>query len=215
MLPRESGVSAQPSRKKSENRSAKREQILDIAVRLFAERGYRATTIEDIMDNLGVTGAAFYYYFKGKEAVLAAIFDEAMTQVERELAITLEMKLRPEDALERIIATHTRVIGERRHLSMVLFHDARELSAKLARQVSERERTYTESIRDVYRDGVAQGVFIDEDPELVVSGLLGMANWVYRWYRRGRHPAPGKVGEVFGMLALRSVCSQKSKSSAV
>jgi TetR/AcrR family transcriptional regulator, cholesterol catabolism regulator len=179
--------------------------VVDAAVRLFAEKGYKATSVEDIMATLDSTGAAFYYYFKSKEKVLAAIFDEAMSNAERELKEILGLGLSPPEALERIIATHARVIGQNLHLSTVMFQDLRAVSPMLAREVTQRERKYTHAIRDVYVQGVANGTLINSDPELVVDALLGMANSVYRWYQPWRHPDPDAIGELIGRLAITSV----------
>jgi TetR/AcrR family transcriptional regulator, cholesterol catabolism regulator len=185
-------------------KDAKLEQIMTSAVRLFAERGYRATTVEDIMDTIGTTGAAFYYYFKSKEELLQTISDDALNLVVAELERTLEMKLDPPEALRRIISTHTRVIGSRPYLCTVLFHETRDLSPRLAKRVADRERQYTMAIRDIYKQGVADGSFLDEDPEIVVNGLLGMSNWTYKWIRPRIH-RPEQIAELFGDMALQAV----------
>jgi TetR/AcrR family transcriptional regulator, cholesterol catabolism regulator len=198
-------LTTRPRRKESQARVARRGMVIEAAVRLFAEKGYRATSVEDIMASLDSTGAAFYYYFKSKEKVLAAIFDEAMGHVERELAEVLSLELSPPEALERVIATHARVIAENLHLSVVMFQDLRAVSPSLAREVTQRERKYTHAIREVYLTGVANGTLISTDPELVVDALLGMANSIYRWYQPWRHPDPKAIGDLIGRLAIRSV----------
>lgn len=208
-------LSTRPRRKESQARVARRGMVVDAAVRLFAEKGYRATTVEDIMSTLDSTGAAFYYYFKSKEKVLAAIFDEAMSHVERELSEVLDLELSPPEALERIIATHARVIGENLHLSIVMFQDLRAVSPALSREITQRERKYTHAIRDVYLQGVADGTLIRADPELVVDALLGMANSVYRWYQAWRHPDPKEIGDLIGRLAIRSVAAKPADSADV
>lgn len=53
-------------------RSSRREQILQIAVRLFAERGYHGVSMDDIGSAAGVTGPALYHHFAGKESMLVA-----------------------------------------------------------------------------------------------------------------------------------------------
>jgi AcrR family transcriptional regulator len=201
-------LSTRPRRKESLAKSARRRMVIDAAIRLFAEKGYRTTSVEDIMSTLDSTGAAFYYYFKSKEKVLAAIFDEAMGHAERELAKVLDLGLSPPEALEQIIAAHARVIGENLHLSTVMFQDLRAVSPMLAREVTQRERKYTHAIRDIYAQGVANGTLISSDPELVVDALLGMANSIYRWYQPWRHPDPVAIGDLIGRLAITSVSTK-------
>lgn len=194
-------------------RDAKLEQIITVAVRLFAERGYRATTVEDIMDSLGTTGAAFYYYFKSKEELLQTISDEALNVVMAELERTLELELNPREALRRIISTHTRVIGSRPYLCTVLFQESREISPRLSKRITDRERQYTSAIRDIYKQGVDDGSFLDEDPEIVVNGLLGMSNWTYKWIRPRTHK-PDQIAELFGEMALRAVTPEPATPAA-
>jgi hypothetical protein len=134
-----------------------------------------------------------------------SIFDDAMNVVEAELAANLDLGLGPAEALEHVISTHTRVIAERRFVSNVLLEHSHELPPRLARRALQRQSSYTARIRKVYEQGVAVGVFFDDDPELVVNGLLGMANWSYRWFQPGRHPDPKILGNLFGRLAVNAI----------
>lgn len=190
------------------HRDARRREITLAAVKMFAENGYRSTTVEQVMRPFDSTGAAFYYYFDSKETLLQSIFEEAMSRAERGLQDALVTKVEPSARLWHIIRGLAQIVAENPDLTAVLFHDLREISPELAESIRDRERAYEEAIRDIYASGVTCGEFPARNSELVVNVLIGMANSVYRWYRSGLHPPPDEVSEVVADLALK-VASQE------
>src|SRR5215813_1397549 len=80
-------------------RQAVRAQILRTAADLFRERGYRASTLDDIAARLGMSKASLYTYFRAKEDMLAAISRATIAAFTRELALVRASRLPPEDKL--------------------------------------------------------------------------------------------------------------------
>ncbi|HEY8391120.1 MAG TPA: TetR/AcrR family transcriptional regulator [Capillibacterium sp.] len=68
--------------KKSE-RTDTRERILETSAKLFAEKGYSATGIDEIARNVGITKSVIYYHFKNKEDILQTLIDEAFAQLQQ------------------------------------------------------------------------------------------------------------------------------------
>lgn len=67
---------------RAEQAERTRQGVLDTARRLFAERGFAATSLQQIADALGVTKANVYYYFRTKNAILEALLDERVLALE-------------------------------------------------------------------------------------------------------------------------------------
>jgi AcrR family transcriptional regulator len=65
-----------------ERRTNTREQIRDVALEMFAERGYDGTSLREIAERLGVTKAAVYYHFKTKEDILVSLLEDFLGQVD-------------------------------------------------------------------------------------------------------------------------------------
>ena len=168
-------------------REAVREQILRTAADLFRHRGYRATTLDHIAARLGMSKASLYAYFRAKEEMLAAISRRTIEEFTRELGLVLRSDLSPEDKLRRVVRTHVRSVIANRSFLTVFFSEEANLPARLARALAAQKDRYDKAVESVVVDGVKRGVFRDVPPRLVVFGLLGMLNWLYKWYDpRGR-----------------------------
>ena len=164
-----------------------RDQVLRTAADLFRERGYRATTLDDIAARLGMSKASLYTYFHAKEEMLAAISRQTIAAFTRELSLVLRSDLGPEDKLRRVVRDHVRFVIANRSFLTVFFSEEANLPPRLARALAAQKDRYDKGVESIVIDGARRGVFRDVPPRLVVFGLLGMLNWLYKWYDpRGR-----------------------------
>ena len=168
-------------------RQAVRDQVLRTAADLFRERGYRATTLDDIVARLGMSKASLYTYFHAKEEMLAAISRQTIVTFTRELSLVLRSDLAPEDKLRRVVRDHVRFVIANRSFLTVFFSEEANLPPRLARALAAQKDRYDKGVESIVVEGVRRGVFRDVPPRLVVFGVLGMLNWLYKWYDpRGR-----------------------------
>ncbi|PYO57330.1 MAG: hypothetical protein DMD83_09805 [Candidatus Rokuibacteriota bacterium] len=168
-------------------RQAVRDQVLRTAADLFRERGYRATTLDDIAARLGMSKASLYTYFHAKEEMLAAISRQTIAAFTRELSLVLRSDLAPEDKLRRVVRDHVRFVIANRSFLTVFFSEETNLPPRLARALAAQKDRYDKGVESIVVEGARRGVFRDVPPRLVVFGLLGMLNWLYKWYNpRGR-----------------------------
>src|SRR6478672_10570236 len=77
---------ASTSGRESDRRGVTGRDVLDVSLKLFAENGFRQTSLEHVATRLGVTRQALYYHFRSKNAILVALFDEMMTKLESAVA---------------------------------------------------------------------------------------------------------------------------------
>ena len=166
----------------SARQQAVRDQILRTAADLFRERGYRATTLDDIAARLGMSKASLYRSFRAKEEMLGAISRETIVTFTRGLTVVLRSDLSPEDKLRRVVREHVRFVIANRSFLTVFFSEEASLPPRLARAIAAQKDRYDKGVEAIVAEGVRSGVFRDVPPRLVVFGLLGMLNWLYKWY---------------------------------
>ena len=159
-----------------------RDQILRTAADLFRERGYRASTLDDIAKRLGMSKTSLYGYFRAKEEMLAAISRETIESFTRELSLVLRSSLPPEDKLRRVVRQHVRFVIANRSFLTVFFSEEANLPARFARQLAARKNRYDKGVEAIVVEGIRRGAFREVSPRLAVFGLLGMLNWLYKWY---------------------------------
>lgn len=181
-------------------RRAVRDQIIRSAADLFREKGYRASTLDDIAARLSMSKATLYTYFRAKEEMLAAISRETIEGFTRELGLVLRSSLAPEEKLRRVVRQHVRFVIANRSFLTVFFSEEASLPARLARQLAAQKDHYDKGVESVVLEGIRRGVFREMPPRLVVFGLLGMLNWVYKWYNPAGRWGAEEVSAAF--LAL-------------
>lgn len=178
-------------------RQAIRDQILRTAADLFRERGYRASTVDDIAARLGMSKASLYTYFRAKEEMLAVISRETIAAFTRELALVLRSTLSPEDKLRRVVREHVRFVIANRSFLTVFFSEEANLPPRLARALAAQKNRYDKGVEAIVVEGMRRGVFRDVPPRLVVFGLLGMLNWLYKWYNPAGRWGAEEVSSAF------------------
>jgi TetR/AcrR family transcriptional regulator, cholesterol catabolism regulator len=163
-------------------RQAVRDRILQAAADLFRERGYRASTLDDIAARMGMSKVTLYTYFRAKDEMLAAISRETIEGFTRELGLVLRSGLPAEEKLRRVVRQHVRFVIANRSFLTVFFSEEASLPTRFARQLAAQKDRYDKDVESIVLEGIRQGAFRDVPPRLVVFGLLGMLNWVYKWY---------------------------------
>lgn len=180
------------------------DQIVETATRLFSDRGYSATRLDDIAAELGVTRAALYYYFpRGKVEILEVVVAEGMDRAEAVFR-DAERVADPLEAVQTFFATYAKHItsGQAR----VFFRETSELDPQFRRSMLRRARSLTAGVVALLQRGIDEGRFREDlDPEIAANGVLGALNWMSQWHP-GSHRWPAEsVGEQFGELFLKGI----------
>ncbi|WP_219413770.1 TetR/AcrR family transcriptional regulator [Pseudonocardia nigra] len=173
-----------PSPSPSTGHDGRREQIVRVAASLFHAKGYEATTMQDIADELGLTKAALYYYVTGKQELL----EELVRRVGYALIGAAEAVAEgrpPHRVLAAIIRLHLRWVHEQRALYSLYLLSRSSLSDAAFTELRVGERTYAELFRGVVRQGIKEGVFRPVDSRVVLPALLGGMNATLRWFHEG------------------------------
>jgi AcrR family transcriptional regulator len=162
-------------------RGISRETLLATAAELFARKGYRATTLDDIAGELGLKKASLYHYIRSKDELLADIYQQIFDRIEAEVAPLVSLDLPAGERLRRMIHAHLTVVTAELPSLSVVFSEESELPADLQRGIRHRKRAHEALFEKVIADGQREGAFRSGSVRLMVLALLGMCNWVYKW----------------------------------
>jgi len=99
--------------------SSARERLLESAKRLFSQKGYYATSVEDIVESAGLSKGAFYFYFKSKEELFKILVEEMHLNIMKRLENFLERDLPLEDALIEHAKVFLEDIYQNRHIAQI------------------------------------------------------------------------------------------------
>lgn len=161
----------------------RREEVLTVAAAVFSEKGYRASTIQDIGRELGITSAALYYYFSSKQEILSELIVRPIQQLEAMSAEVVASDLGNREKLSEIVRRHTNMMLQQRELFTIFLRERVELEPVHAKRLAELEERYYRKIRSVLEAAERSGEIRAVSPQLVALGVIGMTNWVLRWYK--------------------------------
>lgn len=187
----------------SRTRNAVREEIILVAAVCFGELGYRATTLDTIAAKAGVSKVTLYKHVASKEDLLWAVFERTLASFQAGLARIVRQDLPPDEKLRRIIHHQVHLLTGNLPFLTVFFSEETGLPPHLARRVAREKRDYDRAIERVVRQGVREGLIRDLPPTLLVFGLLGMACWLYKWYRPEGALGPAQISAFFVDLLER------------
>lgn len=161
-----------------------RDQVLAVAVTLFNEQGYDATSVADLASRLGLTKSALYHHFDSKEQLLSLALDEALSALE---GVLEEPAARGGSAVERLAAVVRGAVGvlvERLPYVTLLLRVRG--NSDVERAALERRRAFDHRVTSLVEEAQREGQVRDDLDGAVATRLIfGMVNSVVEWYRPG------------------------------
>lgn len=186
---------------------SKEQEIITVAARLFQEKGYRTTTLEDIAAAVGMLKGSLYYYIRSKEELLYLVVRDPIRQAYNKLEEIVNSDAPVRTKIAQAIANHMTLFHQHYPHIAVYLHDYHHLLEKLQDNVIETPKHYQRLWAILLQQGITSGE-LRQDLDVKVAGyaILGMCNWVYRWYKpTGKLPAE-EVATVFTKLVLEGLC---------
>ena len=178
------------------NPSIKRkDQITQIAQNKFREKGYRAVSMRELADHVGIEAASFYNHFDSKEGILKEICFRMAAEFFNELELAIKDEKYYDKQLTKAIASHIKVITENTDASAVFFHDWRYLSEPYLSDFKEMRRKYEAIFRKIIREGMSKSIFEKQDETFSVLTIFSSLNWVYEWYDPKGKFTPQQIAE--------------------
>lgn len=154
------------------------------ATRLFAERGFAGTSLQDIADAIGITRPALYYYVKSKDELLAKLVTEVTDGPMNELKeLVSHTDLDPAGQLRAVVEIIVRRRATQPARFRLLIRSEAELPDELTTAYADSRRSVLKTIAEVVEDGIRSGQFRPVDARVAALGVLGMCNWVAWWFR--------------------------------
>lgn len=189
-----------------QKRRRRRAEILHAALRAFREKGYHATTLDDIADRVGIGNTALYHYFPDKESILYDCHRESLAEVHRLLAEATSQYESAAAQLAYVIREHVRVMTETLEGSPLAFEVSALDPDHQAEVIAERDR-YERGLRTIIVRGQRAGEFRSVDPKIATFAILGAINWIARWFRPDGAIHTQELGREFaGQLVGGLIC---------
>lgn len=180
------------------------ESLLQVAVKLFNERGYDGTSMEDLSRKLGITKSAIYHHVPSKEELLRLAVDRALDGLFAIAEETAALDGRAIDRLEHLVRGSVLVLADRLPFVTLLLRVRGNTKAE--RAALTRRREFDRLVTDLVKQAEAEGdVRPDIDPAVTARLLYGMVNSLIEWYRPRRGSAADDLADAVCKIAFEGL----------
>jgi TetR/AcrR family transcriptional regulator, cholesterol catabolism regulator len=160
----------------------RRQQLLDVAARLFRERGYHVTSMRDIAREVGMLSGSIYYHFSSKEEMLLAVYEEGLRHIAERVDAAVVGRQIPWERLEAGCTAHLEALLELSDYTQVMIRVLPPEGGKVAERLLELRDQYEARFRD-FIDALALPE--PADRRYLRLLLMGGLNWSHVWYHAG------------------------------
>lgn len=188
---------------------SKEQEIIAVAARLFKEKGYRATTLEDIAVAVGMLKGSLYYYIQSKEELLYIVVREPVRQAYKKLEEIVHSDAPIKTKIAQAVANHLTLFHQHYPHMAVYLHDYHHLLQKLQKDSIETPKHYQRLWATLLQQGIDAGELrTDLDVNVTGYAILGMCNWVYRWYNPEGKLSAEAIATIFSKIILDGVSGE-------
>jgi AcrR family transcriptional regulator len=194
-------------------------EIYRTAARMICEKGYDATSMNDIAEAVGITKAGIYHHIPGKQELLFRIMNFGMDELDEEVILPARAIEDAEQRLRAIITNHVQLITRRstpqgNNPVTIVIEEVAGLTRAHRRKIDQRKRAYVELIRDTLNRLKEEGKLSEVDVTTASFSLLGMILWLSRWYNPEGRLGPEQIAEQITTISLGGLLRPEARSSA-
>ena len=190
-------------------RARKRIDILKSAAATFQRRGYHGASVEEIAGSLNMTKGNLYYYFKNKEDILYVCHEHALGIILEKLSQVEKSALPADQKLRVLIDGFVHLfIDEMQGTSWTLELEA--LPEPLLKKIIAKRDRVERGFRRILRDGMDDGTFSPGDPRLLTFAILGVINWIPRWYKPSGKASSDEIGRAFADYLVNGLMADRA-----
>lgn len=183
-------------------------QMRAVAERLFRDKGYLATSMRDIADEMQLKGGgSLYAHIKGKEDLLWSIANEATDAFFNALEAVCAQPATPYERLRAAMIAHLLVITEHLGAAAVYFDEWRHLSEPRRSQFMARRDAYEKQFQALLEACIASGACRALDTRLATLHLLSAMNAMRHWYKPNGRLSAQQVAESLADMLLHGLCA--------
>jgi len=194
-----------PRDAKQKKPATRLEEVLHSAANIFFAKGFHATSIEDVARDVGMLKGSLYYYIKSKEDLLFRLLMAGIEDGDAFIARQIDPGGDPLEQLESAIRAQIDYIIQNRVPFGLFLHEFDSLSGKRQHKLISVMARYNSRFVDLVRRGQEQGAVVEGEPWIIVNGILGMCNWLYRWYDPDHETDADRIKNIFVRIILDGI----------
>ena len=192
-----------PTRARRSKKMNRQAEVTEAASEVFWQKGYRAASIQDVADRVGVLKGSLYYYIESKEDLLWRIIEDVHTESNEILEESLALDVSPIERIRLFIGRHVEWYLNNVKEVTVFFREWRHLTGDRLRTVKTRRRGYEQVIQQLIKAAQDSGdISPDLDLHYAALYVLAAVNAVPDWYRPTGRDSASQIAEAYADMTV-------------
>jgi AcrR family transcriptional regulator len=179
--------------------------IKDTVSRLFAEKGYHATSMRDVGNQIGMSKSSMYNYFKSKEDILFHLMNDAMDEALETLQAICRADHSPEEKLNAVLDFYARYYAGDQDRLTLLVNELPSLSDEHQEIIKKKDRDYVKLIRSILDALTEAGRMKAIHPTVATFAFFGMVHYTIKWYKKEGVVSPGELARFFVEIFTKGI----------
>ena len=200
-----------PATERGLQRQVKRDAVLATAAQLFNERGFHATSLDDIAARLNVSKPTLYYYVKNKDEILIECVRNGLQMMTEGIEETRKAGGKAIDQLIACIRIYTGIVTLDFGMCVIRISDD-EMPAVNRAELRRLKSGIDMAFRRIITEGIAEGSFRPCDPKMAAFAVAGALGWIGRWYENGGDYNPEQIATQYIELLLNGILQPPTPS---
>jgi TetR/AcrR family transcriptional regulator, cholesterol catabolism regulator len=181
------------------------EQIKDIVARLFADKGYHATSMRDVGNEIGMSKSSMYNYFKSKEEILFHLMNDAMDEALETLQAICRADHTPEEKLNAVLDFYARYYAGDQERLTLLVNELQSLSEHHQQIIKKKDIDYVRLLRSILDELTKAGRMKAIHPTVASFAFFGMVHYTIKWYNKDGPVSPAELARFFVEIFTKGI----------
>ncbi|MDW3645957.1 MAG: TetR/AcrR family transcriptional regulator [Bacteroidia bacterium] len=167
-------------------RKTNREQFYQASLRLFFEKGYKATSMRNIADKLDIQAPTLYNYVKSKHDILENILFDIAGRFHKGMKDIYDSSYSPTEKLKAVVALNVRLTTDYPYHVYLLVAEWKHLNEDRRDDFLQNRKEYEGMLRNIISEGIEKGDFRSMNLEIAMEAILSSIRWLFHWYSRDK-----------------------------
>lgn len=182
-----------------------RNEILEAAAQIIREKGFHATSMQDIAEAVDLRKASLYHHVSSKQEILVDLLDQALDLLNSQIEAVVAQDLPPDEKFREAVRAYLNGMAENLDLSAVLLLEHRSLEPEYREKHIPRRDAYEAYWGRIIQEGIDAGLFANQDVGLSVKVVMGVMNWTIMWFNPEGRLSAAEIADYSSDLLLNGV----------
>lgn len=200
------------ARNPEKEREIKREAVLRTAAQMFNEKGFHATSLDEVAERLQITKPTLYYYIKSKDDILFECVRKGLDMLQSAIKAVGQSGGTAEDKLVAAIRQYAEIVTMDFGMCVIrVGEDPLPLDSR--KRLRHIKGAIDQEFRELIRQGIDEGSIAPCDPKMAAFTIAGAVSWIGRWYRPDGPQTPQDIATQFIELLMSGLRAPEKRGA--